>query len=129
MSMSCMRMNAGREKPPLTRSRVTQLSYPITRTDPEPLADRVFASCVAVLVFVKMLYIPLGIVQEKANNVGPLAQRKVGQAETHIRSRGHRTRGTASAPVDVLNWKTDPMRDPMLEGRDTTPTRPGPRCS
>jgi hypothetical protein len=35
MSMSCMRMNAGMEKPPLTRRRVTQLSYPITRTDPE----------------------------------------------------------------------------------------------
>jgi len=43
-SMSCMRMKAGRENPPLTRRRVTQLSYPITRTDPEPLADVVITS-------------------------------------------------------------------------------------
>jgi hypothetical protein len=39
MFMSCKLRKAAREKPPLTRLRVTQLSYPIIRTDPELSAD------------------------------------------------------------------------------------------
>ena len=41
-------MNAGIEKPPLTRRRVTQLSYPMTSTEPEPSADRILTSYVAM---------------------------------------------------------------------------------
>ncbi len=33
------------EKPPLTLKRVTQLSYPITRTDPELSAVMLLTSC------------------------------------------------------------------------------------
>ncbi len=66
-SMSCMRMNAGIEKPPLTRRRVTQLSYPITRTDPEPFAVSFVTSYDAVSYSVTTLYIPRAIVLQMAN--------------------------------------------------------------
>jgi hypothetical protein len=72
-SMSCMRMNAGMEKPPLTRSRVTQLSYPITRTDPELSAVSFCTSYDAVLYSVTTLYIPRAIVLQMANKTHPLA--------------------------------------------------------
>jgi len=73
MSMSCMRMNAGIEKPPLTRRRVTQLSYPIIRTDPELSAVSVCTSYDAVPYSVTTLYIPRVIVLQKANKTHPLA--------------------------------------------------------
>jgi len=72
-SMSCMRMNAGMEKPPLTRRRVTQLSYPITRTDPELSAVSFSTSFDAVTYYVTTVYIPRAIVVQKANNRDPLA--------------------------------------------------------
>ena len=62
MSMSCMRMNAGMEKPPLTRRRVTQLSYPITRTDPELSAVSFRTSYDAMTISVMPVYIPRVIV-------------------------------------------------------------------
>ncbi len=55
-------MNAGMEKPPLTRRRVTQLSYPMTSTDPEPSADSFLTSYVAMSLSVTGLYIPRAIV-------------------------------------------------------------------
>jgi hypothetical protein len=63
------------EKPPLTRRRVTQLSYPITRTDPELSAVRAYTSYDAMLLSVTTLYIPRVIVLQKANKdpaPGPL---------------------------------------------------------
>ena len=73
ISMSCMRMNAGIEKPPLTRRRVTQLSYPITRTDPELSAVIFCTSYDAVSYSVMTLYIPRVIVLQKANKAHRLA--------------------------------------------------------
>jgi hypothetical protein len=82
MSISCMRMNAGMEKPPLTRRRVTQLSYPITRTDPELSAVSIYTSYDAVLNCVTTIYIPHVIVLQKANKPYPLAGPDVWSAGT-----------------------------------------------
>lgn len=106
MSMSCMRMNAGIEKPPLTRRRVTQLSYPMTSTDPELSADSFLTSYVAMSITVTALYIPTAIVLHFANNSTPPATSwhpspdppRTSGAGTYISSLPHRTRGAASGP-------------------------------